>query len=564
MTMLAFNSLPLGFRFRPTDEELIDYYLRLKINGNEKDVRVIREVDVCRWEPWDLPDLSAIKTNDQEWFFFCPKDRKYPNGHRSNRATEAGYWKATGKDRKIKSGRTQVIGMKKTLVFYTGRAPNGKRTNWVIHEYRPTLKELDGTHPGQGPFVLCRLFKKQDENGEGGSNCDEIEPSDLSPVTDKLSPEDSQPEPVSFQENPSENQTSNLDGHPSVDTDVTQKPVESHNTISNAYDAKNQTLEDAGLQLQEDMNLFYDPQGQPDYKIFSPLHSQMHLEFGYCPVTNELGTLNNTVQFQYDTNEQDASISEFLNSVLANPDDYSCEESANLKNSDDSEILKYSSINLIQVPNDSGCSSESEAEVTQTQKKHIPEAYMAYESEPLCGDDQVENLFNFLQESKNQTMTGSTGIRIRTRPQSKEQSTTNSVAQGSANRRIRLLKDSQCRVQDHEGEVIVTEKDLQCRAQDHEGQVIVTEVEHPREQGAYLAEPEVLWPSESFEDGKIMSKLLKFRFEGDIATRRDKEVPSALLKTRARSLLTVVVVVVLFAVFVRLRRIGDDLNLKVS
>lgn len=90
------------------------------------------------------------------------------------------------------------------------------------------------------------------------------------------------------------------------------------------------------------------------------------------------------------------------------------------------------------------------------------------------------------------------------------------------------------------------------------------QVEHPREQGAYLAEPEVLWPSESFEDGKIMSKLLKFRFEGDIATRRDKEVPSALLKTRARSLLTVVVVVVLFAVFVRLRRIGDDLNLKVS
>ncbi|KAI3665199.1 hypothetical protein L6452_43822 [Arctium lappa] len=154
-------SLPPGFRFHPTDEELVAYYLKRKINGHEIELQVIPEVDLYKCEPWDLPGKSLLPSKDLEWYFFSPRDRKYPNGSRTNRATKSGYWKATGKDRKVNS-QSRAMGMKKTLVYYRGRAPHGSRTDWVMHEYRLDERECE-TESGlqlQDAYSLCRVFKK--------------------------------------------------------------------------------------------------------------------------------------------------------------------------------------------------------------------------------------------------------------------------------------------------------------------------------------------------------------------------------------------------------------------
>ncbi|KAL3850997.1 hypothetical protein ACJIZ3_012879 [Penstemon smallii] len=149
-------------RFHPTDEELVAYYLDRKINGGIIELQVIPEIDLYKCEPWDLPEKSLLPSKDMEWYFYSPRDRKYPNGSRTNRATRSGYWKATGKDRFVQS-QNRPVGMKKTLVYYRGRAPHGIRTDWVMHEYRLIESVLSGTTSStslKDSYALCRVLKK--------------------------------------------------------------------------------------------------------------------------------------------------------------------------------------------------------------------------------------------------------------------------------------------------------------------------------------------------------------------------------------------------------------------
>lgn len=154
--------LPPGFRFHPTDEELIIHYLQKKVTSSPLPASIFAEIELYKFNPWELPCqyqfqfqyqfqsqylsnmlilcclvVDRALFGEDEWYFFSPRDRKYPNGVRPNRMAGSGYWKATGTDRPIMGSLgKKIVGVKKGLVFYKGRPPRGIKTDWIMHEYR--------------------------------------------------------------------------------------------------------------------------------------------------------------------------------------------------------------------------------------------------------------------------------------------------------------------------------------------------------------------------------------------------------------------------------------------
>ncbi|KAK8629997.1 hypothetical protein V6N13_078811 [Hibiscus sabdariffa] len=143
-----------GFRFHPTDEELVGFYLKRKVEKKVFIIDLIKHVDIYKYDPWDLPRVSVA---EKEWYFFCRRGRKYKNSVRPNRVTVSGFWKATGIDKPIRS-RDCIIGFKKTLVYYTGCAAKATKTDWMMHEFRQN--HHNAPHEPE-VWTLCRIFKRE-------------------------------------------------------------------------------------------------------------------------------------------------------------------------------------------------------------------------------------------------------------------------------------------------------------------------------------------------------------------------------------------------------------------
>lgn len=171
--------LPIGFRFRPTDEELLLHYLRRKALACPLPAGVIPDADLARLHPWDLlpaaapgrypvslshacrvalplvcsirvpylPDESAPSNSNEtagaadvdgeRFFFHRPGTRCWRKGGGAARAAGTGVWRPSGKETLVVSPRCKrPVGTKRTLVFCPRRGRGGARTDWAMHEYR--------------------------------------------------------------------------------------------------------------------------------------------------------------------------------------------------------------------------------------------------------------------------------------------------------------------------------------------------------------------------------------------------------------------------------------------
>ncbi|KAL2226162.1 UNVERIFIED_CONTAM: NAC domain-containing protein 1 [Sesamum indicum] len=184
------SALPPGFRFHPTDEELIMHYLRNQATSRPCPVSIIPEVDIYKFDPWELPAKAEFGEN--EWYFFSPRDRKYPNGVRPNRAAVSGYWKATGTDKAIYSGSKYAA---------KGHQDRLDHAEYRLSESRSQPLKQNGSMR-LDDWVLCRIYKKKNL----GRTCDQqIRVDDenhsfsqLVPTTTYNSHANTEPQPYKF------------------------------------------------------------------------------------------------------------------------------------------------------------------------------------------------------------------------------------------------------------------------------------------------------------------------------------------------------------------------------
>ncbi|KAG2716216.1 hypothetical protein I3843_03G115100 [Carya illinoinensis] len=190
-------NLPPGFRFCPTDEELVLHFLYRKASLLPCHPNIIPDLDLCLHDPWDFINGKTLSSGSTFYFFSKVTE---------NRFTKKGYWMDLDNDEPVLTSAGKKVGIKKHLVFYIGQAPEGYETAWIMQEYHlcnygvsgafnnRRVKRKDRTkwvlcrvHERKGNFAECFCCSDDDDNGTELSSLDEMYLSTIDDDLDEIS-----------------------------------------------------------------------------------------------------------------------------------------------------------------------------------------------------------------------------------------------------------------------------------------------------------------------------------------------------------------------------------------
>ncbi|KDP34388.1 hypothetical protein JCGZ_12782 [Jatropha curcas] len=169
--------LPFGYKFCPTDSELILFYLKSKILGQDPIVKkksldqdlidIIPTIDVFSSNPDQLPVGDYEHGSCSEWYFFS-------NRRKGKILTKDGFYRVSSRNHVYMSKhKKELIGFVRKLDFYHGRPDKGSKSQWSIYEYRVNpewlqVNEMDhATREKILNVVACKVIYRQPPKPEG-------------------------------------------------------------------------------------------------------------------------------------------------------------------------------------------------------------------------------------------------------------------------------------------------------------------------------------------------------------------------------------------------------------
>ncbi|XP_057451739.1 NAC domain-containing protein 83-like [Lotus japonicus] len=147
-----------GYKFDPTDEIFVNFYLRRRVFHQPLSVQIIPDFDVFQTEPWDLPGGDGKIFNERKCFFLNTIGRDLEN--LDIRVTGNGQWRVIEKGKDVPIPRNnEVIGKRNTLNFWEVQGGCCMRTKWVMHEF---CLALIANSSKMSNWVVYQIFQNKD------------------------------------------------------------------------------------------------------------------------------------------------------------------------------------------------------------------------------------------------------------------------------------------------------------------------------------------------------------------------------------------------------------------